>query len=139
MAPHSIKLALTFQVGARQQRIWSQPTITSAQPLRPSWCGAPVLTYPSIHVSAPGPGRVIPVQVPHQGRIALVRSGQGWTGPLGPRSRRIDCMIANVVVQVKISMSAPPRTPLYFAMTGAAARSVTASRWALTAAHTFSP
>jgi hypothetical protein len=26
--------------------------------------------------------------------------GQGWTGPLGPRSRRIDCMIANVVVLV---------------------------------------
>ncbi len=32
--------------------------------------------------------------------IALVRCGQGWTGPLGPRSRRIDCMIANVVVLV---------------------------------------
>jgi hypothetical protein len=25
---------------------------------------------------------------------------QGWTGPLGPRSRRMDCMIANVVVLV---------------------------------------
>jgi hypothetical protein len=34
---------------------------------------------------------------------------------------------------------APPSTPVYFAMTGAAACSVTASRWALTAAHTFSP
>ncbi len=33
-------------------------------------------------------------------RIAVVRCGQGWTGPLGPRSRRIDCMIANVVVLV---------------------------------------
>ena len=54
---------------------------------------------------------MIPVQVAHQGRIALVRCGQGWTGPLGPRSRRIDCMIANVVVLVKISMSAPPSTP----------------------------
>jgi len=43
---------------------------------------------------------VNPVQVAHQGRIALVRCGQGWTGPLGPRSRRIDCMIANVVVLV---------------------------------------
>jgi hypothetical protein len=75
----------------------------------------------------------------HADVIALVRCGQGWTGPLGPRSRRIDCMIANVVVLVKISMSAPPRTPVYFAMTGAAACSVTASRWALTAAHTFSP
>jgi hypothetical protein len=28
-------------------------------------------------------------------------------------------MIANVVVLVKISMSAPPSTPVYFAMTGA--------------------
>src|ERR1700727_1240500 len=55
------------------------------------------------------------------GRIALMRCAQGWTGPLGPRSRRIDCMIANVVVQVKISMSAPPSTRVYFAMTGAAA------------------
>jgi hypothetical protein len=27
-------------------------------------------------------------------------------------------MIANVVVLVKISMSAPPSTPVYFAMTG---------------------
>lgn len=43
---------------------------------------------------------VIPVQAARQGRIALVRCGQGWTGPLGPRSRRIDCMIANVVVLV---------------------------------------
>src|ERR1700733_12769777 len=80
----------------------------------------------------PGPG-----DAPGQDR--LTGSGQGWTGPLGPRSRRIDCMIANVVVLVKISMSAPPSTPVYFAMTGAAACSVTASRWALTAAHTFSP
>src|SRR4051794_29770801 len=28
----------------------------------------------------------------------LGRCGQGWTGPLGPRSRRNDCMTANVVV-----------------------------------------
>ena len=27
-----------------------------------------------------------------------VLSGQGWTGPLGPSSRRSDCMIWNVVV-----------------------------------------
>ncbi len=27
-----------------------------------------------------------------------VRGGQGWTGPLGPLSRRSDCMIWNVVV-----------------------------------------
>ena len=53
----------------------------------------------------------------HQGRIVLVHCGQGWTGPLGPRSRRIDCMIAKVVVLVKISMSAPPSTPVYFATT----------------------
>jgi hypothetical protein len=46
------------------------------------------------------PGCVMAVQVAHQYRIALVRCGQGWTGPLGPRSRRIDCMIANVVVLV---------------------------------------
>jgi hypothetical protein len=31
-------------------------------------------------------------------------------------------MMANVVVQVKISMSAAASTPVYFAMTGAAAR-----------------
>jgi len=29
-------------------------------------------------------------------------------------------MIANVVVLLKISMSAPPSTPVYFVMTGAA-------------------
>jgi LuxR family transcriptional regulator, maltose regulon positive regulatory protein len=34
--------------------------------------------------------------------IALVRSGQGWTGPLGPESRRSDCMMANVVVVVVV-------------------------------------
>ena len=34
------------------------------------------------------------------GGIALVPFSQGWTAPLGPRSRRIDCMIANVVVLV---------------------------------------
>ena len=91
-----------------------------------------------LFIAAAGLTLLAPSQA-HQGRITLVRCGQGWTGPLGPRSRRIDCMIANVVVQVKISMSAPPSTPVYFAMTGAAACSVTASRWALTAAHTFSP
>ena len=61
---------------------------------------------------------------------ALVWWGQGWTGPLGPRSRRRDCMIWKVVVRVKASMSAAASTPVYLAMTGAAARSVTASRWA---------
>src|ERR1700730_15970519 len=29
--------------------------------------------------------------------------GQGWTGPLGPRSRRNDCKMANAVVLVKTS------------------------------------
>jgi hypothetical protein len=45
-------------------------------------------------------GCVIPVQVAHQGQDRLGALRQGWTGPLGPRSRRIDCMIANVVVLV---------------------------------------
>jgi len=48
-------------------------------------------------------------------------------------------MIANVVVVVNTSMSAAARTPVYLAMMGAAARSVTVSRWTLTPAHTFSP
>ena len=50
-----------------------------------------------------------------------MRCGQGWTGPLGLRSRRNDYTIANVVVAGKISMSAAASTPVYFAMTGAAA------------------
>ena len=33
---------------------------------------------------------------------APVRCGQGWPGPLGPRSRRNDCMMANVVVVVVV-------------------------------------
>ena len=57
-----------------------------------------------------------------------VRPGHGWTGALGPRSRRSDCMMANEVVRVKISMSAAASTPVYLAMTGAAVRSVTSSR-----------
>ena len=57
-----------------------------------------------------------------------VGSVQGWTGALGPRSRRSDCMMANEVVRVKISMSAAASTPVYLAMTGAAVRSVTSSR-----------
>jgi hypothetical protein len=39
-------------------------------------------------------------------------------------------MMANVVVVVKTSMSAAASTPVYIAMMGAAARSVTVSRWA---------
>jgi hypothetical protein len=56
---------------------------------------------------------------PHRGRgpPGPVRCGQGWTGPLGPRSRRNDYMIANVAVAGKISMSA--------------AASTAVSRWAL--------
>ena len=57
-----------------------------------------------------------------------VGSVQGWTGALGPRSSRSDCMMANEVVRVKISMSAAASTPVYLAMTGAAVRSVTSSR-----------
>ncbi len=30
--------------------------------------------------------------------VLVVRTGYGWTGPLGPLSRRNDCMIWNVVV-----------------------------------------
>jgi hypothetical protein len=66
--------------------------------------------------SAPGPP------------AALGHSGQGWTGALGPWSRRSDCMIWNVVVVVNTSMSAAASTPVYLAITGAAAASVTASR-----------
>jgi hypothetical protein len=47
--------------------------------------------------------------------------------------------MANVVVVVKTSMSAAASTPVYFATIGAAARSVTVSRWALTPAQAFSP
>jgi hypothetical protein len=38
-------------------------------------------------------------------------------------------MMANEVVRVKISMSAAASTPVYLAMTGAAVRSVTSSRF----------
>ena len=38
-------------------------------------------------------------------------------------------MMANVVVIVNASMSAAASTPVYLAITGAAARSVTVSRW----------
>jgi hypothetical protein len=65
---------------------------------------------------------------PVRASASPVRCGQGWTGALGPRSRRSDCMMANEVVRVKISMSAAASTPVYLAMTGAAVRSVTSSR-----------
>jgi hypothetical protein len=54
---------------------------------------------------------------PGSARLGALR--QGWTGPLGPRSRRNDYIMANVVVAGKISMSAAASTPVYFAMTGA--------------------
>jgi hypothetical protein len=65
---------------------------------------------------------------PVRASASPVRCGQGWTGALGPRSRRSDCMMANEVVRVKISMSAAASTSVYLAMTGAAVRSVTSSR-----------
>jgi len=47
-------------------------------------------------------------------------------------------MMANVAVRVNTSMSAAASTPVYFAITGAAARSVTASRRPFTPAQKFS-
>ena len=55
------------------------------------------------------------VQARTRTEIAPVRGGQGWTGPLGPRSRRSDCMMRNVVVVVvKMlhgTVSGPPHLP----------------------------
>ena len=42
---------------------------------------------------------------------APVRCGQGWSGELAPRSRRIDCRIVNAVVVVNTSTSAAVGTP----------------------------
>ena len=66
----------------------------------------------------------------HRSRCSLdpVRPGQEWRGELGPTATRIDCRIVNVVVLVNASTSAAARTPVYLAMTGAAARSVSSSR-----------
>ena len=83
------------------------------------------------------PGNLTPACQRVLCRAAGRRSRQSCTGPLCPRSSRHDCMIWNVVVRVNSSMSAAASTPVYFAMTGAAARSVTVSRWALTPAQTF--
>jgi hypothetical protein len=44
------------------------------------------------------------------GKAAVARCCQGWTGPLGPRSRRSDCMMANVVVVMNTSMAAAAST-----------------------------
>jgi hypothetical protein len=63
----------------------------------------PVIPYHRAPQSLSAHGRVYqPRRYPSVGAADhhLVRGGQGWTGPLGPRSRRIDCMIANVVVLV---------------------------------------
>ena len=46
-------------------------------------------------------------------------------------------MTWKVVLAVKTSAAAS--TPVYFSITGFAAAAVVASRWALTAAHMFSP
>src|SRR6187549_3831986 len=94
-------------------------------------------TAPALPGPAPGPDRrsQLAAGAPGPGCV-----GQGWTaGPLTPSpwSRRSDCMIWNVVVLVNTSMSAAASTPVYLATMGAAARSVTASRWALTPAQTF--
>src|SRR5260221_3507398 len=61
-----------------------------------------------------------------------VRCHQGWTHEAKPRSSRNDSMTQNVVLAVYISAAA--RTPVYFAMTGAAAISVLSSRWPFAAA-----
>ena len=89
--------------------------------LRPSVSGCPARSAPGPALAGPG----------------AVLSGVDRTG--GPLSRRSDCMIWKVVVVVKSSMSAAASTPVYLAITGAAARSVTASRWPFTPAQTFSP
>jgi hypothetical protein len=47
--------------------------------------------------------------------------------------------MAKVVVVVNAGTSAAPRTPVYLAMTGAAACAVTASRYPPTPAQTFAP
>jgi len=85
---------------------------------------------PSQRARFPGTG-ISPAAGPRPGPAFTgpgAGSVQGWTGALGPRSRRSDCMMANEVVRVKISMSAAASTPVYLAMTGAAVRSVTSSR-----------
>ena len=51
---------------------------------------------------------------------------QEWICEPKPRSRRIDSRMARVLLVVNTSVAAS--TPVYFAMTGAAAASVTASR-----------
>src|SRR5260221_8300353 len=67
---------------------------------------------------------------------AIVRA-HGCTHEAKPRSRRSDSMTQNVVLAVKTSAAAI--TPVYFAITGAAAASVHASRYPFTPAQEFSP
>ena len=52
----------------------------------------------------------------------------GWSGPLGPKSRRVECRIMNVVLWTNALTSAAASTPVYLAMIGSAARSVIVSR-----------
>ena len=111
------------------------PAITAGTAVR---CPISLARLRTLHRLPSGP---VPVRPAPGGRTgpAPGRCGQGWTGPLGPRSSRSDCVMRNVVVVVKTSMSAAASTPVYLAMTGAAARSVTVLRWALTPAQAFSP
>jgi hypothetical protein len=57
-----------------------------------------------------------------------VTFGHGWSGPLGPKSRRVECRIMNVVLWTNALTSAAASTPVYLAMIGSAARSVIVSR-----------
>src|SRR5467141_3444705 len=67
----------------------------------------------------------------------LRNRAHGCTHEAKPRSRRSDSMTQKVVLAVKTSAAAS--TPVYFAITGAAAASVHASRYPLTPAQEFSP
>jgi hypothetical protein len=55
-------------------------------------------------------------------------AGHGWSGPLGPKSSRVECRIMNVVLWTNALTSAAASTPVYSAMIGSAARSVIVSR-----------
>jgi hypothetical protein len=81
-----------------------------------------------MYLVAPASATFIAGQPPVPDRQSNVTAGQGWTGALGPRSRRIDCRIMNVVVVVNTSTSAAASTPVYLAITGLAERSVSSSR-----------
>ena len=74
-----------------------------------------------------GPTRRFPRRPKRCSRVSgPMGVGQGWICEPYPRSRRIDSRMMNALLAVKTSAAA--RTPVYFAMTGAAAKSLTASR-----------